>query len=311
MTAAVRAAAVVLLAALACGAPEPAPLPRVAGAAPAGRGVAPTAAAAIWFTAPVDPAGLLDGRRLVLVEAAALRDALEAVESVDGARGAGVAAAAVLEDGGRRIALHPAAPLRARTAHAIVLSSTARAADGRPILDPDGRRRPFVATFETGAAEGPPPLPVLTEARVDADAPEAGGEYVEVANLGAGALDLAGWRLGKRTAAGALAWCTIAAAPEDAIPPGGVGLVAGGAWDGRYALPPGVPVASCGTGAVLGGLANDRAPDLVLVDPDGASTATLGARGAPVCPAAIERRVPSWPDGPGSFVCTEGTPGRL
>jgi hypothetical protein len=245
------------------------------------------------------------------VEAAVLHDALAAVESADGARGAGVAVVAALEDGGRRVALRPAAPLRARTGHALVLSSLARAADGRAILDPEGRRRPFVATFETGAAQGPPPVPVLTEARVDAATPEAGGEYVEVANLGAGPLDLGGWRLGKRTAAGALAWCTIAASVADAVPPGGVGLVAGGAWDGRYPIPPGVPVVTCGASALLGGLANDRAPELVLVDPDGASTATLGARGAPICPAAVERRVPSWPDAPESYDCTEGTPGRI
>lgn len=305
------APAVVLAAALACEAQDPGPLPRIVGAEPAGRDVATTAAARVRFSAAVDPAGLLDGSRIVLAEAGALDAAAAAVESVAGARGAGIPVTATLGDGGASVTLRPEAPLRAHLGHAVVVSSRIHAADGRPVLDPSGRRRTFVARFETGAAEGPPPVPALTEVRADADAPEAGGEYVEVANLGAGALDLRGWRLGKRSAAGALTWCTIEGAAADAVRPAGVALVAGGAWDGRHPLPPGVPVLRCGATGLAGGLANDRAVDLALADPLGAVAATLGARGAPRCPVAVERVAADAPDVPGSYTCTEGSPGKL
>jgi hypothetical protein len=233
------------------------------------------------------------------------------VERDGGAAPGFVAVRATLEDGGRRVLLRPEAPLRARTGHALVLSSRVRAADGRPVLDPVGRRRPFVASFETGAPEGPPPAPVLTEILADAATPEAGGEYVEIANLGAGALDLSGWRIGKRSAAGALSWCTIAGAAGAAVPPGGIALVGGGAWDGRYPLPAGVPVLACGAAALLGGIANDRPPAIVLADPAGGVVGSLGERGAPLCPVALERRDPAGPDEPWNLECTEGSPGRI
>lgn len=306
-----RAAAAAAGLVLGCAAPEPGPLPRVVGADPAGQDVATTAAAQVRFSAPVAPAGLLDGSRIVLAEAAELPAVLAAVESDAGARGLGIAARAVLDPGATAVTLRPEAPLRAYAAHALVVSTRIHAADGRPVLDPSGRRRTFVASFETGAADGPPPVPALTEVRADAGTPEAGGEYVEVANLGAGPLDLRGWRLGKRTSTGGLAWCSVEGAASEAIAPGGVGLLAGGAWDGRYAIPAGVPVLRCGATALAGGLANDRAPDLVLADPVGTVAATLGAAGAPRCAAALERISPGAPDAPESFVCTEGSPGWL
>ena len=297
---------------VACGLPDPAPLPRVLGASPSGKGVAPGSDAAVWFDAPVDPAGLLDGRRLVLVEAAALRAAEAAVESEEGALGVGVAAYAALEDGGRRVVLRPEAPLRGFAAYALVLSSRVQASDGRPVLDPQGRRRTFVAPFETGAPDGPPPRPALTEVRVRAATPEAGGEYVEIANLGEGPLELAGWKLSKRTASGALASCAIAApAGRGPVPPGGVALVAGGAYDGRYALPAGVMVLACGASALLGGLADDRPAAIRLADPTGALVATIGENGAPACPVALEAIRPGEPDEAGNLVCTEGSPGGL
>jgi hypothetical protein len=306
-----RRAAAVLAVALACAAPEPEPLPRIVGATPAGEDVPTTAAARVRFSVPVDPAGLLDGGRLVLAEAGDLAAVVAAVESDAGARGAGIPARAVLGDGGTSVTLRPDAPLRAHLGHALVVSSRIHAADGRSVLDPSGKRRTFVAKFETGAAEGPPPLPALTEARADAETPEAGGEYVEVANLGAGPLDLRGWRLGKRTAAGALAWCTIEGAAADAVPAGELAVIAGGAWDGRYPLPAGVPVLRCGATALAGGLANDRPLDLVLADGVGTVAATLGEGGAPRCPVAVERVEPGAADAPENFVCTEGSPGAL
>jgi hypothetical protein len=301
-------AAAVAAAALACGAApgEPGPHVRILSAAPAGAGVAVGAAAEVRFTAAVDGDGLLDGRWAALVEAASLRAAVAAAEG-EGATTLAVAARAALADGATRLVLVPAAPLRPWTPHALVVSSRARAADGRPVLDPEGRRRTFVATFETGAPDGPQPLPAITEARVRAEAPQAGGEYVEVANLGQGALDLAGWRLSRRSASGATSSCAVGAG---VVPAGGVSVVAGGAWDGRYALPAGAPVLTCGTAAVVGGLADDRAPALSLSDPLGAVRATLGAAGAPVCEVAVERIRAEGPDLPANLRCGSGSPGR-
>jgi hypothetical protein len=272
--------------------------------------VAVDAAAEVRFSAPADPDGLLDGRRLVLVEAAALHDAVAAVEGEAAVPGTGVPATRTMHDGGRRVVLRPKAPLRAFTPHALVLSSLARAADGRPLLDPEGRRRTFVAEFETGAPAGPPPRPVLAEALADAETPEAGGEYVEVANRGEGVLDLAGYRLAKRSAAGALTTCAVTArSGGSTVPPGRRALIAGGAYDGRYAIPFGVPILACGTSALLGGLANDRPVHLMLEDPLGTVVATLGANGAEVCAGAIEMVDPGGGDEPGNLACTRGTPG--
>jgi hypothetical protein len=297
--------------ALACAGADPDPLPRIVAATPTGKDVPTAAAARLRFSAPVDPAGLLDGSRLVLAEAGDLARVLAAIEDEAGAGGVGLPARAVLDAGGTAVTLRPDAPLRAHLGHVLVASTRIRAADGRPVVDPEGRRRTFVATFETGAAEGRPPLPVLTEVRAIAEPPEAGGEYVELANLGAGSLDLRGWRLGKRTGTGARAWCTVEGRPADAVAPGGVALVAGGAWDGRYALPAGVPVLRCGASALAGGLADDRAPAIALADPAGEVVATLGEGGAPRCPAAMERIAPEAPDAEDNLVCTDGSPGYL
>jgi hypothetical protein len=222
-----------------------------------------------------------------------------------------VAFDASLEDGGTRVLVRPRAPLRGWTGYALVLSSRVRAADGRPMLDPEGRRRTFVASFGTGAPDGPPPAPALTEVLADAATPEAGGEYVEVANLGAAPLDLGGFRLVKRTASGSLASCEVVPPPGVVLAPRAVALVAGGAYDGRYALPAGVPVLTCGSTALLGGLANDRAPDLTLADPGGHVLATFGAAGGPLCPAAAEKIDPAGADEPGNIACTDGSPGVL
>ncbi|WP_242342587.1 lamin tail domain-containing protein [Anaeromyxobacter terrae] len=308
--------AALLLLAVACGLPDPSPFVRVEGGAPEGAGVAPEAVAAEFrFTGPIAPEGILDGGRLVLVPAADLREALDAVESDGGAAGlaARVPAAVSLADGGRRAVLTPVGPLRALAPYALVLSSRVHAADGRTVLDAEGRRRPSVVGFETARAAGPPPRPVLTEVRADAATPEAGGEYVEIANRGAGPLDLSGWRLAKRSATGALSSCTVSARPEDAVAAGAVALVVGGAYDGRYAVPAAARVLACGATALLGGIANDRPPDLLLLDPAGAVVSTFGAGGgAPICPAAAERIDVDGPDVAENLACAggEGTPGE-
>lgn len=216
-----------------------------------------------------------------------------------------------LADGGRRVELRPRAPLAAGAVHALVLGPV-HDPDGRPVLDPDGRRRTFVATFQVEPGPpGPPPRPVLTEARADAATPEAGGEYVELQNRGEAPLDLTGWRLEKRTSAGAFTGCELLLAAGGAVAPGGFALLTGGDWDGRYAVPAGTPRWRCGGATLAGGLANDRPLDLRLVDPEGAVRATLGAAGAPRCPAALERVLPEAPDDAGAWGCADpGTPGR-
>ncbi|HET9554953.1 MAG TPA: lamin tail domain-containing protein, partial [Anaeromyxobacteraceae bacterium] len=127
-------------------------------------------------------------------------------------------------------------------------------------------------------------------------------------------LALAGWRLAKRTSSGALASCELVPAAGEAwVAPGGAALVTGGAWDGRYDLPAGLPRFACGASALAGGLADDRPPEVRLVDPDGAVQATFGEGGvAPRCPAAVERVVPAGPDEAANLACAvgEGTPGR-
>jgi hypothetical protein len=310
-----RVAALVLLA-TACGLPDPAPFVRVEGVAPEGPGIPPEIAAGeIRFSASIASEGIVDGARLVLVPAADLSEALDAVESDAGAAAlpSRVPAVASLADGGRSAVLRPTAPLRALAPYVLVLSSRIRAEDGRPVLDAEGRRRPTVAAVETGQAPGPPPRPVIVEVRADAATPEAGGEYVEIANRGEGTLDLAGWRLAKRTATGALSSCTVSALPADALAPGRVALVAGGAYDGRYALPPETPVLACGASALLGGIANDRPPEILLLDPSGAVASTFGVGGAaPVCPAAAERVDPDGADVAENLTCAdgEGSPGE-
>jgi hypothetical protein len=312
------AAALVLLAqalTAACGLPDAAPLARVVGAEPAGTGVAPELPlAAFTFSAPIAAEGLPDGRRLVLVPAGALRAALDAVESEEGAAAlpAAVPASVRLEGSGTRAVLRPLVPLRARVSYALVLSSRVHDAEGRPVLDAEGRRRASVATFETGAAAGPPPWPAITEVRADAATPEAGGEYVELANLGEGPLDLYGHRLAKRTSSGALASCAL---PDDAVLAGGaVALIVGGAYDGRYAVAPGTMLLTCGASALIGGLANDRPPEILLLAADGAVAASFGQGGsAPLCPAAAVRLDPAGPDEASNLACAEaeGTPGAL
>jgi hypothetical protein len=313
-----RGAATPLVAAglllLACAPPAPEPHTRVSGWAPTGSGVPPGAVAAIQLSGPADPAGLADGRRVALARGADVRAVVAAVESEGGigeatpALGCDVA----LLDGGRRVELRPRAPLAAGTVHALVLGPV-HDTEGRPVLDPDGRRRTFVATFQVEPGPpGPPPRPVLTEVLADAAAPEAGGEYLEVQNRGEAPLDLAGWRLEKRTSTGSLAGCELLQAVGGPLPPGGLALLTGGDWDGRYPLPAATPRWTCGGATLAGGLANDRPPEVRLVDPAGAVVTTLGSGGvAPRCPVALERRLPEGPDAADNLACVEvGSPGR-
>jgi hypothetical protein len=181
---------------------------------------------------------------------------------------------------------------------------------GRPIRarifseDLAGHRSAFGPAFEV-AALPPRPAPVLTEALADADAPEAGGEYVEVANLGTGDADLGGFAIAKRSGTGAFSRCTIAPAAGVVVAPGAHALVVGGAYDGRYPVPAGTATYRCGSAALAGGLANDRAVALALEDPLGRVVSTVGIdEPAPRCAAgAVERVDPAGADLATNWAC--------
>lgn len=311
-----RALAAVAAATLAaaCGPATPEPHVRLAAWAPSGPGTATTAEAALDFTGPLDAAEARSGRRVALARGTDARAVSAGVTAEAGlASDAPVVPCALdLSPDGRRLTLRPLAPLAAGTTHALVVGPL-RDAEGRPVLDPDGKRRTFLATFETAAPPpGPPPRPVLAEALADAATPEAGGEYVEVRNVGEGPLDLDGWRLAKRTSAGAFTTCTAARAEGTAAGPGEAALLTGGGWDGRYATPPGIARYACGATSLAGGLANDRALELLLLDPAGQVRSTLGQAGAaPRCAGAVLRLDLEGPDEVGNWGCEEGagTPG--
>ena len=98
---------------------------------------------------------------------------------------------------------------------------------------------------------------------------------MEIANLGSGAADLTGWKLAKRSASGAVTRCTLAPA-AGVLPAGAHGLVVGGGWDGRYALPAEAPLFHCGATSLAGGLADERAPPVALESPTGAVVSGFG-----------------------------------
>ena len=151
---------------------------------------------------------------------------------------------------------------------------------------------------------------VLTEVLSDAATPQAGGEYVEIANLGSGEADLAGWRLAKRSASGAVTRCTVEPR-AGSLAPGAHGLVVGGGWDGRYPLPAGVPLFRCGATSLAGGLADDRAPALALEAPSGAVVSGFGwaEAGLRCTGRSVERIRPAGEDAPANLACARAAPG--
>lgn len=302
------------LLAAACGR-LPEPPTRVTSVRPEGTVAPGVVAAEIELSGPVAPDGILDGRRVALCRQADA-DAVAAGASAEAglAAGAPVLPARIeLLDGARRIRVAPEQPLWPMAGWAVVLGKGVLDAEGRPVLDPEGRQRAVKHPFATGdIPPGELPLLSLTEALARADAPEAGGEYAEVANLGARPADLAGFRLAKRTATG-VQRCVAEPGLGGPIPPGARGLVAGGAWDGRYALPAGTAVYRCGATALLGGLADDRAVALALESPGGALLTSLGwAVSAPLCArGSLERLDPAGPDAADNLVCPgTASPGR-
>lgn len=156
----------------------------------------------------------------------------------------------------------------------------------------------------------PAPRLVITEVLADAATPQAGGEFVEIANLGSGEADLRGWKLAKRSATGAVSRCTLE--PRNgALPPGGHGLVVGGSWDARYPVPAGVPLFQCGATSLAGGLADDRAPALALESPAGDVVSGFGwAAPSLRCTArSVERVVPGGEDATSNLACARSAPG--
>lgn len=154
---------------------------------------------------------------------------------------------------------------------------------------------------------------VVTEVLAGAATPQAGGEYVEIANLGSGAADLSGWKLAKRSASGAVTRCTLAPV-SGVLPAGAHGLVVGGSWDGRYPLPSDAPLFHCGATSLAGGLADERAPSVALESPAGAVVSGFGWSASSVRCAgrSTERIHPGGEDATANFACAleaPGTPG--
>jgi len=309
----VRGALLVGLAALACH-PLPDPPTRVESVTPEGTVDPGEVAVEVRFSGPVLPEGLTDGRRVALCRGADAPELASAASAGAGLPEGAPVLPATLEllDGGRRLRLRPARPLWPMASWALVLGKGLHDAEGRPVVDAAGRQRALVHAFATGdlPAAALPRL-ALSEALAHASAPEAGGEYAEVANLGDAAADLAGFRLVKRTASGAEQRCTLEPLAGSAVAPGGRGLLVGGAWDGRYSLPPGVPVYRCGTSALLGGLADDRPLALRIESPGGLPLSGLGWEAvAPRCPAgSLARRELGGPDAAANLACGAPSPG--
>ncbi|MBI5068430.1 MAG: lamin tail domain-containing protein [Deltaproteobacteria bacterium] len=292
----------------------PEPLTRVERIAPAGTVAPGEVVVEVRFTAPVSPDGLADGRRAALcrsTDAPAVAAAASAEAGIPA--GAQVVPAAIeLTDGGLRLVLRPERPLWPMASWALVLGKGIRDAEGRPVLDPAGRQRAVVHPFETGdLPAGALPALALVEALAQAAAPAAGGEYAEVENLGSAPADLAGFRLAKRTASGAEVRCTLEPMAGAAVAAGGRGLLVGGAWDGRHAVPAGTPHYRCGASAFLGGLADDRPVSLRLESPGGAPLSGLGwDAAAPRCAAAaLVRLDPGGPDQAANLACGAPSPG--
>jgi hypothetical protein len=160
------------------------------------------------------------------------------------------------------------------------------------------------------ATGSPAPRVVLTEVLADAASPQAGGEFVEIANLGSGDADLTGWKLAKRSTSGAISRCTLE--PRGGVlSPGGHGLVVGGGWDGRYAMPAGVPLFHCGATSLAGGLADDRAPSIALESASGAVVSGFGWAGPSLrCTGrSTERIQPGGEDAASNLACAKEAPG--
>ena len=284
-----------------CGPPAPEPHTRIAGWTPSGPGADREPLVTVDFTAPIAADGLAEGRLVALTRAADARAVARALEAGQPPGPPALAADVALTGDGRRIELRPRARLSGGTAYAVVVAPTLRDAEGRPVLDPEGHRRTFVGTFIT--VPGPPPRPVLTEARATRRPRRRAASTSSCSTSAREPLDLAGWRLEKRTARArwpAARWRP----PPSALAPGAFGLLTGGAWDGRYPVPAGTvrftcgrprwPAASPTSGRRRSGC-SIRPGALPPPSARGRGAALPGRGGADRSPAGARTRPATWP----------------
>ena len=307
-----RIGALALAGALACGVADPEPLPRVVGASPSGEGVPPGAAAEVRFSAPVDAGGLLDGRRLALGEAGALRrDRPRGRER--GRRGRPRRHHARLPGGRgapRRAPPRGTAPrahgVRARAVLARARRRRpARARPGRAAPDlrrgvRDGRGgRPATARRAHGGPRGRGDPRGGRRVRRGGEPRRAGASTSAATASGSGRRPAPspGARSPRRRAGAsfrpaASRWWR-AAPGTVATPPGG----------DRGRSPAGRPRCSEGSRTIGRRRSRWRISGTVV--------ATLGAAGGLICPIALEVIEPGAPDAPHNLACTAGSPGTF
>ena len=140
----------------------PDPLPRVIATAPTAPVSPDEVKVSIAFSAPLAPDGVAEGRWVGLCRREDLRAVVAQAEADAGLPGGAplLPASASLSADGTRVEVVPAGPLAPDTLFAAVLSRRARSAEGRPILDADGKARTVAVLFETGPApDRTPPAP--------------------------------------------------------------------------------------------------------------------------------------------------------
>jgi hypothetical protein len=85
----------------------------------------------------------------------------------------------------------------------------------------------------------------------------------------------------------------------------------GGSWDGRFTVPAGVPLLRCGSTSLLGGIPDDRAPELALETPAGEVATGFGWSAPSVrCTSRSAERIhPAGEDATAGYACAREPPG--
>jgi hypothetical protein len=262
----------------------------------------------VTFSEPVTPAAALDGL-VVLVEEEALDEGF--LEDLDDPpltkkrKAALVGVEALLAGDGELVRLAPAGPLRAGLGYWVLVSAavTDRAAnplvaelvldDRGRVISPRGHATHFFRVGGDGPDGGPTdagdgpgadgPVPeaarvVASEVLANAIGEESAGEYLELASLEAGPVELAGLRLDDEGGAGegeALEAC--AEGGPSSLPAGGVALVVGRAFVPPAELPAGTPLLCTPRDSLTPrGLRNTGSEVLVLRDALGRELTRFG-----------------------------------